>query len=254
MLILKAKELKKVYSGNSPTSSTVALNHVNLEIEEGSFTSIMGPSGSGKTTLLNVLSGLSQPSSGSVTIKNLDIFHLKQDELAHFRRRYLGFIFQDYNLLDGLTVIENIMLPKILENADVVDMKEKAQYLTKIFSITEIEDRFPHQLSGGQKQRCAIARAMMNDTSIIFADEPTGNLDSKSSKAVMRAFVKANTDKKAAILMVTHDPYTASYGNRVIFIKDGKIETELYRKESQKEFFNQIMNNLAVLEVDNSDF
>lgn len=254
MVILKANELKKVYNGNTLNSSTVALDHINLEVEEGSFTAIMGPSGSGKTTLLNILSGLSEPSTGNVMIKNQDIFQMKKDDLARFRRKHLGFIFQDYNLLDGLTIKENIMLPRILENSEVPLMKEKAEYLMRLFSIEEIEEKYPYQVSGGQQQRCAIARAMMNDTSIIFADEPTGNLDSKSSKTVMHAFNRANTDNKATILMVTHDPYTASYSRRVICIKDGKIEVEIYRKDSQKEFFNQIIDNLAALEVDSSDF
>ncbi|MDF2543328.1 MAG: multidrug transporter ATP-binding protein [Herbinix sp.] len=253
-MILKANEIKKVYNGNTLNSPTIALDHINLEVEEGSFTAIMGPSGSGKTTLLNVLSGLSEPSSGKVIIKEQDIFQMKRDDLARFRRRHLGFIFQDYNLLDGLTVMENIMLPRILENSEVPEMREKAEHLMKLLLIEEIGGKYAHQVSGGQQQRCAIARAMMNDTSIIFADEPTGNLDSKSSKSVMNAFERANKDNKATILMVTHDPYTSSYSKRVIFIKDGRIVTEIYRKDSQKEFFNQIIDNLAALEVDNSDF
>lgn len=254
MMILKAKEVNKVYTGNTLYASTVALDKINLEVEEGSFTAIMGPSGSGKTTLLSVLSGMNELTSGSIFINNQDILKMKKDDLAGFRRKHLGYIFQDYNLLDGLTIKENIMLPRILENSDVPEMKEKAQYLMRLFEIEEIAGKLPHQVSGGQQQRCAIARAMMNDTSIIFADEPTGNLDSKSSKSVMHAFEQANINHKATILMVTHDPYTASYSRRVIFIKDGGIKVEIYRKASQKEFFNQIMDNLAVLEVDNSDF
>lgn len=254
MVILKTNALKKVYNGSNLYSSTVALEQIDLEIEEGSFTAIMGPSGSGKTTLLSVLSGMSEPTSGNVIIKNNDIFKMKKDDLARFRRGHLGFIFQDYNLLDGLSVKENIMLPRILENSEVPAMKDKAEYLMRLFSIEDIGEKYPHHVSGGQQQRCAIARAMMNDTSIIFADEPTGNLDSKSSKSVMHAFDKANIDNKATILMVTHDPFTASYSRRVIFIKDGRIQAQIYRKDSQKEFFNQIIDNLAALEVDNCDF
>jgi len=253
MMILKAKGLKKVYHSGNQVLSTQALNQVDLEIEEGSFTSIMGPSGSGKTTLLNILSGLSEPTEGEVIIQGKNLLGMNKDELACFRRKHLGYIFQDYNLLEGLTVSENIMLPRILEHGDVVAMREKVEYLMKLFSIEEIADKYHHNISGGQQQRCAIARALMNETSIVFADEPTGNLDSKSAKVVMKAFERANKEKKVSILMVTHDPYTASYGNRVIFIKDGRIEAELYRKDTQKEFFNQIMDNLAVLEGDSCE-
>ncbi|MHB8128429.1 MAG: ABC transporter ATP-binding protein [Mobilitalea sp.] len=248
MIILKAKGLKKVYNGSNRFSFTEALNNIDLEVAEGSFTSIMGPSGSGKSTLLNIICGLGEPTSGEVMIKGQELFKLSKDDLAAFRRSHLGYIFQDYNLLGGLTVKENIMLPRILEKGDVASMKEKAEYLMKLFSIEDIAEKQPHNISGGQQQRCAIARALMNDTSIIFADEPTGNLDSKSAKVVMRAFERANIENKVTILMVTHDPYTASYGGRVIFIKDGRIETELYRKSTQKEFFDQIMDNLAALE------
>lgn len=253
MIILKATGLKKVYNGNNHFSPIAALNCVDLEVEEGSFTSIMGPSGSGKTTLLSVLCGLSEPTLGEVRIKDQDLHSMSKDELARFRRSHLGFIFQDYNLLDGLTIKENIMLSRILEKSDVAAMQEKATYLMKLFAIEEIADKYPHQISGGEQQRCAIARALMCDTSLVFADEPTGNLDSKSAKAVMQAFCRANEENKATILMVTHDPYTASYGERVIFIKDGGIETEIYRKDSQKEFFNQIIDNLAALEGENCD-
>jgi len=150
-------------------------------------------------------------------------------------------------------VKENIMLSRILEKSDVTSMLEKAKYLMKLFSIEDIAEKYPHNISGGEQQRCAIARALMSDTSIVFADEPTGNLDSKSAKAVMHAFGRANIENKATILMVTHDPYTASYGGRVVFIKDGGVETEIYRKDTQKEFFNQIIDNLAALEGENCD-
>lgn len=253
MVILKTTELVKVYNGNKHFLPTKALNNLNMEVREGSFTAIMGPSGSGKSTLLNILCGLRQPTSGEVLIMNQDIHKLKKDEMARFRRNHLGFVYQDYNLMDGLTVRENIMLPRILEKADVSSMQEKANYLMNLFSIEDIADKLPQHISGGQQQRCAIARALMNDTTIVFADEPTGNLDSKSAKTVMRAFERANVENNATILMVTHDPYTASCSGRVIFIKDGCIATELYKKDTQKEFFNQIIDHLAALEGENCD-
>jgi putative ABC transport system ATP-binding protein len=253
MIILKATSLKKIYNGNQH-SLTTALDYVDLELEEGSFTTIMGPSGSGKTTLLSILSGMSTPTVGEVKILDQILQHMSKEELALFRRRYLGFIYQDYNLLDGLTIKENIMLPLILEKGNVSSMQEKAQALMKLFAIEDISEKHPHNVSGGQQQRCAIARALMNNSSMIFADEPTGNLDSKSAKTVMRAFERANTENNSTILMVTHDPYTASYSRRVIFIKDGRIETELYRKDNQKEFFHQIMDYLTVLEGENCAF
>lgn len=248
MVILKATGIRKIYNGSNHFLPTTALNNIDLEIEEGSFTAIMGPSGSGKTTLLSILSGLSKPSSGTVEIKNADIHKKSRDELARFRRNNLGFIFQDYNLMDGLTVKENIMLPKILEKADPALMQDRAAGLMRLFSIEDIADKYPRLISGGQQQRCAIARALMNDSGIVFADEPTGNLDTKSAKAVMNAFERANIENSATILMVTHDPYTASCGGRVIFIKDGHIESEIYKRDSQKEFFHRILDNLSALE------
>lgn len=248
MTILKATGLRKIYSGNHHYAPSTALDYIDLELAKGSFTSIMGPSGSGKTTLLNILSGMSEPTSGEVIINDQVLHHMSKNELALFRRRHLGFVFQDYNLLDGLSVRENIMLPRILEKDSVDIMSEKADTLMKLFSIEDIADKYPHTISGGQQQRCAIARALMNRADILFADEPTGNLDSKSAGIVMRAFEKANNENNVSILMVTHDPFTASYSNRVIFIKDGRIEAELYRKDTQKSFFQEIMNYLSALE------
>ncbi len=254
MMILKAIALKKIFQNNHQVPATTALDYIDIALSEGSFTSIMGPSGSGKTTLLNILSGLSEPTCGEVYIREQNLSGMDKDTLARFRRSNLGFIFQDYNLLDGLTVKENIMLPQILAKDDISYMQEKANHFMRLFTITDIADKYPNQISGGQQQRCAIARALMNSTGIVFADEPTGSLDSKSAKLVMKAFEKANQENKATILMVTHDPYTASYSNRVIFIKDGRIETEIYRKNTQKEFFQNIMDNLAALEGECGEF
>lgn len=247
-MILEAKKLQKIYGGKKGSSQTEALHYVDLTIEKGDFVVIMGPSGSGKTTLLNILNGFDYPTSGKVNAFENDIFAMNQDELALFRRKNLGFVFQSYHLLDSLTIRENIMLPMVLDKKEKGLMQQRADYLMQLFGIEEVGEKYPYQVSGGQQQRAAISRALINETKILFADEPTGNLDSKSAKTVMNSFVKANEENETTIVMVTHDPFAASFSNRVIFLKDGRIVSESVKKDTREDFFKSIINHLAVLE------
>lgn len=247
MEILKAKNLTKIYGSENGEESTRALNGISFSVDNGEFVGIMGPSGSGKTTLLNILSGIDRLTSGQVKINNRDICEMNKNELALFRRKEIGYIFQDFNLLDSLTLKENIMLPMILDKKSSEEMEKKARELMKLFEINDIGNKYPYNISGGQQQRVAVSRALMNNPSIIFADEPTGNLDSKSSKGIMECFEKMNRDLKATILVVTHDVFAASFCNRVIFIKDGKMHSEIIKKGTRKEFLDSIFNSLAVL-------
>lgn len=253
MEVLKAKNLKKIYGGEGIEESTKALNGISFNIEDGEFVGIMGPSGSGKTTLLNILSGIDRPTSGEVKINNKAIGEMSKKELALFRRREIGYIFQDFNLLDSLTMKENIMLPMILDKKSPEEMEKKSTELMKLFEIHNIANKYPYNISGGQQQRVAVSRALMNNPSIIFADEPTGNLDSKSSKGIMECFEKINRELKSTILVVTHDVFAASFCNRVIFIKDGRIHSEIIKKGTRKEFLDSIFNSLAVLGGDSYD-
>ncbi|MBU3203952.1 ABC transporter ATP-binding protein [Clostridium algidicarnis] len=247
MEILKARNLTKVYGSENNEESTRALNRISFSVDKGEFVGIMGPSGSGKTTLLNMLSGIDKLTSGKVSISDRDICGMSKNELALFRRKEIGYVFQDFNLLDSLTLKENIMLPMILDKKSADEMEKKSTELMKLFEIYDIANKYPYNISGGQQQRVAVSRALINNPSIIFADEPTGNLDSKSSKGIMQCFEKMNTELKATILVVTHDAFAASYCNRVIFIKDGKIHSEIVKKATRKEFLDSIFNSLAVL-------
>lgn len=247
MIILDVKNIVKIYGESSGEGSTTALGGVSLSVKEGEFIAVMGPSGSGKTTLLNVLSGIDQPTSGEVVISGQEISEMKEDELALFRRKKLGFVFQDFNLLDSLTVKENILLPMVLEKKMVAEMEEKLDYLAKLFEIDPILPKYPYTISGGQQQRTAVSRALVNEPAILFADEPTGNLDSKSSAVIMECFEKIVKELTTTVLLVTHDVFAASYCQKVVFIKDGLIHSMIVNKGSRKEFLNQIMDNLAVL-------
>lgn len=248
MSIIKATKIKKIYGGGDGFTETVALNNIDIELEKGEFTAIMGPSGSGKSTLMNILSGFDSPTSGDVLINQTDIHRLSSDELALFRRSHIGYIFQEFNLMDSLTMKENIMLPMILDKADTAMMSKKAEGLMENLGIQHVRQKYPYQVSGGQQQRAAVCRALMNDSAVIFADEPTGNLDSKSSRAVLESLKKMNRLYKSTILLVTHDPVAASYSDKVFFLKDGSIKTQLYKKDIQKNFVKDILDHLAVLE------
>lgn len=241
MNILSIRNISKTYCGNIPFK---ALDKVSLNIDKGEFVSVMGPSGSGKSTLLNIISTVDRQSEGEVILDGYDISKLEGEKLAEFRRKQLGFVFQDFNLIDTLTVGENIMLPLTLEGASIKDINIQTRNISKFLGIGKILDRKTYEISGGQAQRCAIARAIINKPAILLADEPTGNLDSKSTDDVLKLFTKINIEQNVTTLMVTHEAYSASYSDRVIFIKDGCIYTEIKKSESSNSFYSDI---LAVL-------
>lgn len=246
MSVLKAQGLNKIYSSKGNVICT-ALNDIDLQIEYGEFVGVMGPSGSGKTTLLNLLAAIDRPTSGHIEINGINPNKLSDKKLALFRRRELGFIFQDFNLLDSLTIKENIILPLVLEGTAPKLIEEKLNPLTEWLQITNLLNKRTYEVSGGQKQRAAIARALINEPSLLLADELTGNLDSKSAKDVMESLKELNERLKATVLMVTHDPFTASYCQRIVFIKDGRIFSEIRRGSNRQAFFQQILDALSVL-------
>ncbi|MFU2014050.1 ABC transporter ATP-binding protein [Peribacillus butanolivorans] len=246
MNILEAKKIHKSY-GNKFNKQEV-LKGLDINIQEGEFVSIMGASGSGKTTLLNVLSSIDKISNGSINIDGKEISGMKEKKLAEFRKNHLGFIFQEYNLLDTLTVKENILLPLSITKTANNEAAQKFDTVAKELGIYEVKDKYPNEISGGQKQRTSAARAFIHDPSIIFADEPTGALDSKSASDLLNKLSEMNKKRKATIIMVTHDPVAASYCSRVIFIKDGQIYTQLNKgEESRQTFFKDIMKTQGVL-------
>ena len=246
MNILKGTKIYKSY-GNKYNKQEV-LKGIDIGVREGEFVSIMGASGSGKTTLLNVLSSIDKVSQGSITIEGKEMTEMKEKQLAQFRKNYLGFIFQEYNLLDTLTVKENILLPLSISKTPKKEADFKFERVATELGIYDIKDKYPNEISGGQKQRTSAARAFIHEPSIIFADEPTGALDSKSASDLLNKLSDLNQKRKATILMVTHDPVAASYCNRVIFIKDGQIYTQLNKgEESRQDFFKDIMKTQGVL-------
>ena len=244
MNILKVSNLSKIY-GSKVISN--ALKDINFSIEDGEFVGIMGPSGSGKTTLLNLISTIDKPTSGKIILADKESHKLKGDELALFRRRELGFVFQDYNLLETLTIGENIVLPLTLENVAIKEQDERLKKVSKILGIEHLLDKRTFEVSGGQAQRAAIARALINNPSIILADEPTGNLDSKAARDVMELLEKINNEEKVTTMMVTHDPVAASYCHRILFIKDGEIYNEIYKGDNRAKFYQEIMDVLILL-------
>lgn len=246
MAILEATKIHKSY-GNKLNKQSV-LSGLDISIDEGEFVGIMGSSGSGKTTLLNVLSSIDQISNGSITIEGNEISNMKEKQLAEFRKNHLGFIFQEYNLLDTLTVKENILLPLSITKTPKKIANEKFENVARELGILELKNKYPNEISGGQKQRTSAARAFIHDPSIIFADEPTGALDSKSASDLLNKLSELNQRRKATIVMVTHDPVAASYCSRVIFIKDGTIYTQLNKGEQSRQvFFNDIIKTQGVL-------
>ncbi|WP_238651973.1 ABC transporter ATP-binding protein [Paenibacillus piscarius] len=252
-VVLEVKEVKKVYGVQNGEHSTVALDSVSFNVEKGDFIGIMGPSGSGKTTLLNILSGIGKPTYGDVYIGGQNITSMDKNQMALFRRQHLGFVFQEFNLMDSLTLKENVMLPMILDKRDKEQMENKSEEIMKLLGIDEIAGKYPYNISGGQQQRVAVSRALINDPDIIFADEPTGNLDSKSSTAVMKCIEKMNQERDSTILMVTHDAFAASFCKKIIFIKDGAISMEIVSSGVRKEFFDQILDCLAVIGGESND-
>lgn len=251
MEILKVNNLTKIYGSFKGAKEVEALGGVSLTINKGEFVGIMGPSGSGKTTLLNILSGVDKGTSGQVIISGKDMSNMKKGDLALFRRKNIGYIFQDFNLLDSLTLKENIGLPLILDKKNPKDIEDKVDDLMNFFNIGDLKKKYPYHISGGQKQRVAAARALINDPEIIFADEPTGNLDSKSANSIMRTMTKMNEEIKSTVLMVTHDPFAASFCKRIIFIKDGKIVMEITSSGDRKKFFDKILEVQSVIGGEN---
>jgi bacitracin transport system ATP-binding protein len=246
MTVLEANKIYKSY-GNKFNKQEV-LKGIDLQIETGEFVSIMGASGSGKTTLLNVLSSIDRVSSGEIKIEGEEMTSLKEKQLAQFRKEHLGFIFQEYNLLDTLTVKENILLPLSISKTPKKAADEKFAAVANELGIFELKDKYPNEISGGQKQRTSAARAFIHEPSIIFADEPTGALDSKSASDLLNKLSDLNHTRNATIIMVTHDPVAASYCSRVIFIKDGQIYTQLNKGgQSRQTFFKDIMKTQGVL-------
>ena len=250
--MLQVQNIEKYYG--SKNNVTQALDRVSFDVEAGEFLAIMGASGSGKTTLLNCISTIDTISAGKILLDGVNIADLSEEELAKFRRERLGFVFQDFNLLDTLTVEENIGLALSLNHTDPKAVQSKVRDVAQKLGITDILPKFPYQISGGQKQRTACARAMVAGQSLLLADEPTGALDSKASKNLLEIMTTMNRDMGATILMVTHDAYSASYAKRVLFLKDGRMFNELLRGERGRPvFYHEILDVLAALGGDVSD-
>ena len=247
MKILEVQHAEKYYGNKG--NVTAALNDLSFSVEEGEFVGIMGASGSGKTTLLNCISTIDKLSAGKALIGGQDIMSLKGAALDEFRSKKLGFIFQDFNLLDTMTARENISLALSICGTAPGEIDERISLIAETLGITDVLDKFPSEMSGGQKQRVAAARAVVTEPGLILADEPTGALDSRSSKALMESLRKLNSERNATILMVTHDSFSASYAGRIIFIKDGKIFSEIIRDEDEdrRSFFRRIVDVTSVL-------
>lgn len=247
MTILEVKELKKTYTGRFGSNKVEALKNVNFTVEEGEYVAIMGESGSGKTTLLNILAALDKPSGGSVMLDGKDLSEVKDAALASFRRENLGFVFQEFNLMDTFSLKDNILLPLVLSGKKVAEMEEKIGPIAESLGIAEILEKYPYEVSGGQKQRAAAARALITDPKLILADEPTGALDSQSSADLLRVFEKMNRAGQT-ILMVTHSTDAASHANRVLFIRDGVVFHQIYRGDaSNEELYQKISDTLTML-------
>lgn len=246
--LLYVHALTKVY-GNARKHVTVnALNGIDLSIKHGDFVSIMGPSGSGKTTLMNLLAGLDRPSAGELWLQGQNMATLSSDQLALFRRRKLGFVFQDFNLLDSLTLGENVALPLSLDGKPAKEIQQRVEQTMSFLGIAQYVQRYPYEVSGGQQQRAAVARAIVHQPALILADEPTGNLDSASARTLLELFQRLHDELGATILLVTHDPLSASYSRRVVCIKDGTIFGNVERRADQQAFFQDILLLLARLE------
>ena len=244
--ILRIENIDKYYGNKS--NLTKALSHLSLNIDKGEFVAIMGASGSGKTTLLNCVSTIDRVTAGHIYVGKTDITKLKGNHLNRFRREELGFIFQDFNLLDTLTAYENIALALSIQKVSVKEIEKRVQAIAQALNITDVLDKYPYQMSGGQKQRVASARALITDPKLILADEPTGALDSHSSQMLLASLKKLNEQLQTTILMVTHDAFSASDASRVIFIKDGQIFNELRRgNQERKQFFDQIIDVVTLL-------
>ena len=249
--MLQIEKVSKTY--HSKGIDYPVLKEITATIHDGEFVAIMGPSGSGKTTLLNVISGFISADGGKVILDGQDILTGEENELAEIRQHKLGFVFQDFMLLNGLTIRENIFLPQIIAGKPKSQMEQNTHTLLEVFGIEEIAEKYPAEVSGGQKQRASIARALSNNPSIILADEPTGNLDSKSSTAVIEAFLNAKEKIGATIFMVTHDAFAASYADKVIALKDGIVFGELVRRGRPKDFLDELLDFIRKVNGDGYD-
>ena len=250
--ILRVSNIEKYYGKNG--NITKAINNISFTVNKGEFVGIMGASGSGKTTLLNCISTIDKSSSGHIYINNNDITKLSSKKIAKFRREELGFIFQDFNLLDTLTAYENIALALTICKINSGEINKRITNIADKLNIKDILNKYPYEMSGGQKQRVAAARAIITNPSLILADEPTGALDSKSAKVLLESMEKLNKDLNATIMMVTHDAFTASYADRILFIKDGKIFNELIKgNDSRNKFFDRIIDVITLLGGDVRD-
>lgn len=247
MTILDVKDLKKTYTGRFGGNQVQALKGVTFSVEEGEYVAIMGESGSGKTTLLNILAALDKATAGSVMLDQKNLADIKDKELASFRRENLGFVFQEFNLLDTFTLKDNILLPLVLSGKSVAEMNERLEPIAQSLGISELLNKYPYEVSGGQKQRAAAARAIITNPKLILADEPTGALDSQSSSDLLRVFEKMNKSGQT-ILMVTHSTDAASHANRILFIRDGVVFHQIYRGEStNEELYQKISDTLTML-------
>jgi len=252
MPVLKVSNVKKVYGSKHGGNTSTALNGVSFEIEKGEFVGIMGPSGAGKSTLLNVIATIDNVTAGQIYIGGQEISRIKEPELSDFRRSKLGFIFQDYNLLETLTLKENIALPMILSRKGVKQIESTLRSISANLGIDDILNKYPYEVSGGQKQRAAAARAIVNSPELVLADEPTGALDSKSSRDLLQCMQRLNENNQTTILLVTHDAFAASFCKRIIFIKDGVLFIEIDNPGNRKEFFNKILKVLASVGGENN--
>ena len=250
--ILSVRDLKRVYGRG--TAATQALGGVSLSVEQGEFVGIMGPSGSGKTTLLNCIATIDRPTSGSIRVGGQELTGLRGRALTRFRRERLGFIFQDFNLLDTLTAYENISLALSIAGTKPSEIQKCVPQIAKALNIQEVLNKYPYQMSGGQQQRVAAARAMVTNPTIELADEPTGALDSNSSRMLLTMLTELNEQLAATIIMVTHDAFSASYCHRILFIKDGQVFNELHRgTDTRKDFFAKILEVVSVLGGEQND-
>lgn len=250
MSLLEVHHLSKIYEGKVARQ---ALDHLQFTVNSGEFVGVMGPSGSGKTTLLNVIATIDDPTAGRILLDGKDPHSLSKHETALFRRRQLGFVFQHFNLLDTLTVEENIALPLILDGLSVKEVESRVEEVIHKLGIESIKNQYTNEISGGQMQRTAIARAIIHKPSLLLADEPTGNLDSKAANEVLDMLATVNKKEGTTVLMVTHDAVAASYCSRVIFMKDGKFYNEIYRGDSRQSFFQNIIDMLSLLGGDSRD-
>ena len=250
--LLKLEHIQKWYDCGE--NATKAIEDISFSIQEGEFVGIMGASGSGKTTMLNCISTIDTVSDGSIYLEGLDVTTINEKDIASFRRKNLGFIFQDFNLLDTLTVSENIALALTINRVPVKQVDTLVQKMAEKLNITDILEKYPYQISGGQKQRCACARALINNPKLILADEPTGALDSHSAKILLSTIRRINVEFGTTILMVTHDAYSASYASRILFLRDGAIFTEIQKEnDTQQVFFDKILNVLTAMGGDACD-